>query len=651
MIINKLQLHNFGVYASDNTFVFNSDKPVVLIGGMNGRGKTTFLEAILLALYGKNSFAVQESIHGAYAKYLKAHTNIADETNESFVELEFTVEEDGKTNVYTVNRSWNTNVKIIKDKVTVKKNGNDDAFLAKNWTMFVESILPSALANFYFFDGEKIAELAESETSIQMKNSIKALLGINVIDLLENDITRIIKRMDAEQTDGYNGAYIEELRRIKDEKTDLLKQIDDEIIELEKRLNRINKKIDKKTEEFNAKGGQIASQSQELFSERIALNSEVNKIQDIYLELAAGELPLLMVEELLQSIKSKARTERENQSMSVAVRKINQMFKAYSDKTNQSSDEIAQFIKYLKKQARKKQTKSVFNLSENAYAQLSMLLSSQLKSKRTSYMSSKANEQKLLKRINEIDNYLSVDIDEKAIARLYKRIGELQNERIDIELQIEAKRKQRMTANGDCQKATTEFNRCVDKAIAAMERGDDVQRIHKYALIAQQIASRYKIELQKSKISNLAETMTRCYKKILGKKNLIDRIEMDAETLDYHYVDVNGNEVMKSSLSAGEKQLMVIAMLWALAECSNKMLPVIIDTPLARLDSLHRKALIERYFPNASSQTIILSTDSEIDSNYYEIIKPYVSNEFTLVYDESEKCSYVRSGYFKEELS
>ncbi len=651
MIINKLQLHNFGVYASDNTFVFNSDKPVVLIGGMNGRGKTTFLEAILLALYGKNSFAVQESIHGAYAKYLKAHTNIADETNESFVELEFTVEEDGKTNVYTVNRSWNTNVKIIKDKVTVKKNGNDDAFLAKNWTMFVESILPSALANFYFFDGEKIAELAESETSIQMKNSIKALLGINVIDLLENDITRIIKRMDAEQTDSYNGAYIEELRRIKDEKTDLLKQIDDEIIELEKRLNRINKKIDKKTEEFNAKGGQIASQSQELFSERIALNSEVNKIQDIYLELAAGELPLLMVEKLLQSIKSKARTERENQSMSVAVRKINQMFKAYSDKTNQSSDEIAQFIKYLKKQARKKQTKSVFNLSENAYAQLSMLLSSQLKSKRTSYMSSKANEQKLLKRINEIDNYLSVDIDEKAIARLYKRIGELQNERIDIELQIEAKRKQRMTANGDCQKATTEFNRCVDKAIASMERGDDVQRIHKYALIAQQIASRYKIELQKSKISNLAETMTRCYKKILGKKNLIDRIEMDAETLDYHYVDVNGNEVMKSSLSAGEKQLMVIAMLWALAECSNKMLPVIIDTPLARLDSLHRKALIERYFPNASSQTIILSTDSEIDSNYYEIIKPYVSNEFTLVYDESEKCSYVRSGYFKEELS
>ena len=649
MIINKLQLHNFGVYASDNTFVFNSEKPVVLIGGMNGRGKTTFLEAILLALYGKNSFAVQESIHGAYGKYLKAHTNIADGTNESFVELEFSIEEDGKNNIYTVNRNWNTNVKNIKDTVTVKKNGNDDSFLAKNWTMFVESILPSALANFYFFDGEKIAELAESDTSIQMKSSIKALLGINVIDLLENDITRIIKKMDTEQTDSYNGSYIEELRRIKDEKADILKQIDDDIVELEKKLSRINKKIDKKTEEFNAKGGQIASQSQELFSERIKLNSEINKIQETYLELAAGELPLLMVEDLLSSIKSKVETERENQSMSVAVRKINQMFKEYSDKTQQSSEEISQFIKYLKKQAKKKQTKSVFDLSENGYIQLSMLLSNQLENTQNSYNFSKVNEQKIMKRINEIDNYLSVDIDEKAIARLYKRIGELQNERMDIEIQIEAKKKQRITANGECQKATTEFNRCVDKAIASMERGDDVQRIHKYALKAQQLAARYKIELQRSKISNLADTMTKCYKKILGKKNLIDRIEMDAETLDYHYIDVNGNEVMKSGLSAGEKQLMVIAMLWALAECSNKMLPVIIDTPLARLDSLHRKALIERYFPNASSQTVILSTDSEIDSNYYNIIKPFVSNEFTLVYDENEKRSYVRTGYFEEE--
>ena len=61
MIIKKLVLHNFGVYASTNVFEFKGNKPIVLIGGMNGRGKTTFLEAVLLALYGSNSFAYNES--------------------------------------------------------------------------------------------------------------------------------------------------------------------------------------------------------------------------------------------------------------------------------------------------------------------------------------------------------------------------------------------------------------------------------------------------------------------------------------------------------------------------------------------------------------------------------------------------------------
>lgn len=168
----------------------------------------------------------------------------------------------------------------------------------------------------------------------------------------------------------------------------------DDIIELEKRLSRVNKKIDKKTAEFNAKGGQIASQSQELFAERITLNSEIDSIQENYLELATGELPLLMVKELLLSIKSKVETERENRSMSVAVKKINQMFKEYSYKTNQSSEDIAQFIKFLKKQAKKKQTKIVFDLSENVYIQLSMLLSSRLTNTQNAYISNKRNEQK-----------------------------------------------------------------------------------------------------------------------------------------------------------------------------------------------------------------------------------------------------------------
>lgn len=146
--------------------------------------------------------------------------------------------------------------------------------------------------------------------------------------------------------------------------------------------------------------------------------------------------------------------------------------------------------------------------------------------------------------------------------------------------------------------------------------------------------------------NEVAQTMTECYKLLANKKTLIERIEMNPETLDMIYINKNNEEVQKTSLSAGEKQLMVIALLWALAICSKKKLPVIIDTPLSRLDSVHREALIKTYFPKASEQTIILSTDSEIDLNYYMMMKDNIDDEFTLVYDDVSKSTSIKKGYF-----
>ena len=91
MIIKKLQLHNFGVYAGDNEFIFEGNKPVVLIGGMNGRGKTTFLEAVLLALYGSNSFAYSESKQRSYIQYLRSFVNRGSDDQTCSVELEFEI--------------------------------------------------------------------------------------------------------------------------------------------------------------------------------------------------------------------------------------------------------------------------------------------------------------------------------------------------------------------------------------------------------------------------------------------------------------------------------------------------------------------------------------------------------------------------------
>ena len=73
---------------------------------------------------------------------------------------------------------------------------------------------------------------------------------------------------------------------------------------------------------------------------------------------------------------------------------------------------------------------------------------------------------------------------------------------------------------------------------------------------------------------------------------------------------------------------------------------MIIDTPLSRLDSVHRKALIKTYFPKASDQTIILSTDSEINETYYGMLKKSIGNEYTLEYNDQTKNTTIVRGYF-----
>ena len=120
MIIKQFVLHNFGVYAGTNTFEFRANKPIVLIGGLNGRGKTTFLEGILLALYGKNSFAYSENDNQTYGQYLRSYVNVSDGTKETSVDLTFFMNVDD-TEEYRICREWNSNSTRTMERVFVYK--------------------------------------------------------------------------------------------------------------------------------------------------------------------------------------------------------------------------------------------------------------------------------------------------------------------------------------------------------------------------------------------------------------------------------------------------------------------------------------------------------------------------------------------------
>lgn len=643
MIITKLTFHNFGVYAGNNVFEFESSKPVALIGGMNGRGKTTFLEGVLLALYGANSFAYSESKYSSYGQYLKAFVNTADGSLETYVELEFKLENETDER-YLIRRSWSGNVQRTRETIQVKKGGQDNTFLTDNWAMFIENILPSGLSSFFFFDGEKIAELAVENTNAQMKESIKTLLGISVLDLLDNDISRIVNRVGKRSNDQVHTKELEILRERKNQTEVALQIIDDHIAETSAQIEEARKKLEKAKVDYTSKGGDIVVQRQDLFTERTALVAKVEQGKETLIGVAASELPLLLVKELLEDISVQAAKEHETKLLGYTVDKIHSMFETYSN--DGDSNSVRDFISYVENKAAEESTEIVFDISDQSFYQLTSLLRNGLMNAQGNMLQNMATCQKGIAKIDEIDSYLSVDIDEKALSKIYKKIKTLEQEIIEHEASLEIAQKQRTGLNGDVMRATSEYNRFVENMLSNLESDDDNGRILKYAHHATQVLVEYKIRLQKKKIGTLAETMTKCYKQLANKKNLINRIDMDAVTLDFVYLNADNQIVSKESLSAGEKQLMVISLLWALAICSKKKLPVIIDTPLSRMDSVHRVALIKTYFPNASDQTIILSTDSEIDKHYYEIMKDTVGDEFTLVYDDELKCSKIKKGYF-----
>ena len=643
MIITKLTFHNFGVYAGNNVFEFESSKPVVLIGGMNGRGKTTFLEGVLLALYGANSFAYSESKYSSYGQYLKAFVNTADGSLETYVELEFKLENETDER-YLIRRSWPGNGQRTRETIQVKKDGQDNTFLTDNWAMFIENILPSGLSSFFFFDGEKIAELAVENTNAQMKESIKTLLGISVLDLLDNDISRIVNRVGKRSNAQVHTKELKILRERKNQTEVALQIIDDRIAETSAQIEEARKKLEKAKVDYTSKGGDIVVQRQDLFTERTALVAKVEQGKETLIGVAASELPLLLAKDLLEDISVQAAKEHETKLLGYTVDKIHSMFETYSD--GGDSNSVRDFISYVENKAAEESTEIVFDISDQSFYQLTSLLGNGLMNAQGNMLQNMATCQKGIAKIDEIDSYLSVDIDEKVLSKIYKKIKTLEQEIIEHEASLEIAQKQRTGLNGDVMRATSEYNRFVENMLSNLESDDDNGRILKYAHHATQALAEYKIRLQKKKIGTLAETMTKCYKQLANKKNLISRIDMDAVTLDFVYLNADNQIVPKESLSAGEKQLMVISLLWALAICSKKKLPVIIDTPLSRMDSVHRVALIKTYFPNASDQTIILSTDSEIDKHYYEIMKDTVGDEFTLVYDDELKCSKIKKGYF-----
>lgn len=163
----------------------------------------------------------------------------------------------------------------------------------------------------------------------------------------------------------------------------------------------------------------------------------------------------------------------------------------------------------------------------------------------------------------------------------------------------------------------------------------------------QGVLAEFKNALITKKLREVEVEVTKCFN-LLSRKRIERSISINPATFQVSLKDNHSRVIAKNELSAGEKQIYAISVLWALARVSGRPLPIIIDTPLARLDRDHRSLLGHQYFPNASHQVIILSTDSEIDAEFIPLLGESIARSYELSFDMTTQSTRICDGYFSE---
>jgi DNA sulfur modification protein DndD len=151
-----------------------------------------------------------------------------------------------------------------------------------------------------------------------------------------------------------------------------------------------------------------------------------------------------------------------------------------------------------------------------------------------------------------------------------------------------------------------------------------------------------------SQIEAIAAAMTRAHRSMAHKKDLVERIVID-ENCDVKLLNADGMDLRGYDLSAGEKQIFTQALIAAVASVSGRRFPMVVDTPLGRLDIEHRMGVL-RHLAQREHQVILLSTNTEVVGEYLHEIAPHVQKKYLAHFERVGDIgqSTVRPGYFDE---
>ena len=677
MKIDKISIFNYKAFKGECTIAeltknLNRDKNIILFGGLNGAGKTSIFEAILLCLYGEKNKTLWPSRgarHENYKSYISSIINnqIKDSLPSPNMWIEISLKDfekmsDLDDNSISIKRSWEIMGDDRIDHQFELFNAQGqllETIPEPSWENYIEEIIPYEIHQFFFFDGEKIQDFIKDEGE-DLRDSLSTVLGINLYKNLKQDLEKARRDIIDEVTKEKKlGVEISEKRtelekivlRIEDQKNAIndkeekINTIDEEIENISRETSRVNpntKGSDRKS--FSDEKGELEQKKNEL-------KDEVSRFIDSDLIfLLMGRISSSLIKQLTDE-KKKLEFDAKHQTIKPKIHSI--LNKLFSGGESRPPLQTGQRIFYTDKLTNILKDILVEDESEsdkiNIIHGLSQQESHDIVSKIRNLTVNIEPVTKIVKDLNQINAQLvqinkeSGDLSNPAVSELFEKKGSLEQEKRQLERDIEDMKVAIDTDKHSLTSLKREITTREDKVELTPQKEQQKEYIERIIKTINDFSDKFR----GTRVAQLEELSYQMWHQLAHKKDMVNKIEINKSNFSIQLKNSKDQSLDKTKISAGEKEILALSLIWALGRLTDLDLPVIIDTPLGRLDRQHRESIAQNYFSHVSKQVFLLSTNEEIIRQEYEAVKDFLSREYIIEHDPDSQTSKIREGYFK----
>jgi DNA sulfur modification protein DndD len=652
MIINEIQLTNIGAYRRINSFDFRPEngKNVILIGGENGAGKTTLLNAIKLGLFGSYGYGFKTE-SAEYFKRVKSILNHNAKKNGEInykIKLDFSLIDNFEKIDYTLHRYWVYSEKTIKESFDLIANGKHltdyekDIFQSK-----LKEIMPPQLLDLCLFDGEEIARIVNEDLlSNYLRNLSRVVFNLDLFETLEEDLetyssqTLDLYKLESSEQELYKlNIYEKELRN------NIISYLN---IQKDQSLKReeLYTEYQRLKNDFEQYGGLVKTERDEIIKKMTDI--ELNRRQNLekIREFVSTLLPFYLTKDLLLETRDQIQNEESYQLFKQLNRKLtkenlNNILQSITGSfTSNDSQELKMNILNLVKPENDIIPIHGASFSEHSLIE-NMCLSVSSNTDKNYLKVIEVNKAKLTE-LQDLREKLVINDTTSEFSEMIERMEVIQHSLIKIEEEQKSNETRLVQNKSELETTLTS----IDKIHNILKDSDKTRSsfVESQKIIA--LSRRFREIQLKKKLQQVQIEASSMLKRIFRKHNYVSSIIIDHETYDVVLLDSNKDQIEKRTLSAGEKEILLISIIWAIFKTSGRKVPFIFDTLLGRLDKTHKAAVLTEFIPNCGKQAIILSTDSEIDKQHYELLDQTIAKEYMLEFNVEKQETRILNQYF-----